>query len=253
MDQYQVEQLKSMRNELSRFMLMYKFALNELETKIDILKEEFRILHDYNPIENTKSRVKSPESILNKLQRKGHDITFSNIKRNVKDIAGLRITCSFISDIYQISDMLQRQRDLKVLEIKDYIKNPKSNGYRSLHILVEIPVFMSDREEHVAVEIQIRTIAMDFWASLEHKIYYKHNKLVPPHLLRELKEAAESAIALDHKMERLHLEMAAMNVKDEEESATQLTINDQQFSIPKVLLDLLGNDRSKSDTVSLSN
>lgn len=166
---------------------------------------------------------------------KGGDFTFNSINKNVKDIAGIRITCPFISDIYRISDMLQQQRDVKVLEIKDYIKDPKPNGYRSLHLLIEIPVFMSDREEQITVEIQIRTIAMDFWASLEHTIYYKYNASVPPHLLRELREAADSATALDKKMERIHNEIEV--IKDErieniEEEISLLKINNQNFQLP---------------------
>lgn len=224
---------------------MYEFALNEMETKIEILKEEFRLLHDYNPIEHTTSRLKSPKSILKKLHRKGGDFTFNSINKNVKDIAGIRITCPFISDIYRISDMLQQQRDVKVLEIKDYIKDPKPNGYRSLHLLIEIPVFMSDREEQITVEIQIRTIAMDFWASLEHTIYYKYNASVPPHLLRELREAADSATALDKKMERIHNEIEV--IKDErieniEEEISQLKINNQNFQFPSALFELINSD-----------
>lgn len=237
-----VEQLKQFKHEITRFMMIYKFALDEMETKIEILKEEFQLLHDYNPIEHTKSRLKSPESIFKKMLRKQGDLSFEGIKQTVQDIAGLRITCSFLSDIYQISDMLQRHRDLKVLEIKDYIKNPKPNGYQSLHMIVEVPVFMSDREEHVCVEIQIRTIAMDFWASLEHKIYYKFNEAVPAHLLHELKEAAISANALDHKMEQLHNEVKAIKEQQQEnisQEMTQLTINDQQFQVPAALLQLL--------------
>jgi len=242
---YQRERLKRFKNEITRFMMMYKFALSEMETKVEILKEEFQLLHDYNPIEHTTSRLKSPEGILKKIHRKDIDITFSDIRNNVKDIAGLRITCSFISDIYRISDMLQQQRDVTVLEVKDYIEDPKPNGYQSLHLLIEVPVFMSDREEQVIVEIQIRTIAMDFWASLEHKIYYKYNASVPSHLLQELKEAADSATALDKKMERIHNEVEG--VKEErlenlEEEVTRLDINDQRFQIPAALLELIDSD-----------
>lgn len=171
MNSLQIEQLKIIRNEITRFMMKYKFALDEIETKMEILKEEFQALHDYSPIEHTKSRLKSPESIMKKLLRKGGNISLRSIEDNIKDIAGLRITCSFITDIYKISDMLQNQSDLTVLNVKDYIKNPKPNGYQSLHLLVEVPVFFSDRVEKVCVEVQIRTIAMDFWASLEHKIF----------------------------------------------------------------------------------
>lgn len=242
---YQIERLKELKNEITRFMMMYKFALNEMETKVDILKEEFQLLHDYNPIEHTASRLKSPESILKKIHRKDIDITFPDIRNNVKDIAGLRITCSFISDIYRISDMLQQQRDVTVLDVKDYIKDPKPNGYQSLHLLIEVPVFMSDREEQVAVEIQIRTIAMDFWASLEHKIYYKYNASVPSHLLRELKEAADSATALDKKMERIHNEIEIIkeeHLESLEEEVTRLDINNQRFQIPAALLKLIDTD-----------
>jgi putative GTP pyrophosphokinase len=139
------------------------------------------------------------------------------MKENIKDIAGIRITCSFISDIYEISSMIANQKDIRILEYKDYIKNPKPNGYQSLHMIVEIPIFMSDREELTFVEIQIRTIAMDFWASLEHKIYYKYNKAVPQKMLDELKTTAEMATMLDNKMENLHEEIKKMKLADEAE------------------------------------
>lgn len=242
----QIDRFKKFKSEITRFMMMYKFALSEMETKVEVLKEEFQFLHDYSPIEHTASRLKSPESILKKLHRKEGTITFTNIKDTVKDIAGLRITCSFISDIYDVYDMLAQQRDLKVLEVKDYIKNPKPNGYQSMHLLIEVPVFMSDREEQVPVEIQIRTIAMDFWASLEHKIYYKYDSAVPDYLLRELKEAADSATALDKKMERIHDEVKVLKEeRDEEfgEEARRLDINNQQFAIPTALLDMLDIDK----------
>ena len=203
----QLEQLKQFRNMLTRFMMLYKFALQEVETKIDILQEEFQLLHDYNPIEHTKSRVKSPDSIIKKLHRKGGVETLEEVRESIKDIAGIRITCSFLSDIYRISGMLQNQSDLEIVSVKDYIENPKPNGYKSLHLLVKVPVFMSDRQESVYVEVQIRTIAMDFWASLEHKIFYKYGGEVPQRLLDELKEAADSANQLDAKMERLHNEV----------------------------------------------
>jgi len=203
----QISDLRKVKNELTRFIMLYKFALDELETKIAILIQEFQLLHDYNPIEHTKSRIKKPESILRKLKRKGVPISLASIKEHVKDMAGMRIICSFISDIYRISDMLQNQRDITVLEVQDYIKNPKPNGYQSLHLLVEIPVFMSDCEERVCVEVQIRTMAMDFWASLEHKIYYKYKKEVPSYLLQELKTAADTVTALDQKMELIHNEI----------------------------------------------
>ncbi|MEK3734798.1 MULTISPECIES: GTP pyrophosphokinase [Paenibacillus] len=245
MTNQQLEQIKMIRNEITRFMMKYKFALDEIETKVEILKEEFQALHDYSPIEHTKTRLKSPESIMKKLIRKGGNISLTSIEENIKDIAGMRITCSFISDIYKISDMLQNQSDLTVLNVKDYIQNPKPNGYQSLHLLVEVPVFFSDRLEKVCVEVQIRTIAMDFWASLEHKIFYKYNKDVPERLLKELKLAADSANALDRQMERLNHEVQAIKDAETEdvlEELRSITINNQKFSLPPALLEVLGRD-----------
>jgi len=245
-----MEQFKRFKDEITRFMMMYKFALDSLETKIEILKEEFHFLHDYNPIEHTKSRLKSPESILNKMYRKGCDISFPGIRNSIKDIAGLRITCSFVSDIYRIAEMLQIQSDLTIVETKDYIRNPKPNGYQSLHLIVEVPVYMSDRQEQVCVEVQIRTIAMDFWASLEHKIFYKYNESVPPSLLRELKEAADSAAALDKQMERLHNEVLEIKENRMEnaappEGAKRIIIRDQEYPIPAAFLQLIDGVQGK--------
>lgn len=241
MNQLPILQMKQFKNEIMRFLMMYKFALTELETRIEILMEEFQFLHDYNPIENTKSRLKSPESILSKLYRKGAEISLPSIRHHIKDIAGLRITCSFISDIYRIKEMLEQQSDLTIIEEKDYIRQPKPNGYQSLHLLMNIPVFMSDRKEHVCVEVQIRTIAMDFWASLEHKIFYKYNQEVPRRLLDELKEAADAASALDRKMERLHREIEEIKVEQSESALSlinEIKIDNQQFVLPPAFLKL---------------
>lgn len=242
---YPMQQLKGFKDKITRFMMVYKFALQEMETKIDILKEEFHLLHDYNPIEHTNSRIKSPESIVKKLNRKEIPLTLANIKDNVRDIAGFRITCSFVSDIYRISDMLSSQIDLRIIEVKDYIQNPKPNGYRSLHLLIEVPVFMSDRQEHVCIEVQIRTIAMDFWASLEHKIFYKYNQEVPARLLMELKSAADTSANLDKQMERLHKEIGELKSTQEDsaiEELKRLIPSSQQFSIPPALLELFNED-----------
>ena len=173
---FNLKNLKAIKIELTRFMMAYKFALDEMTTKINILKEEFQLIHEYNPIEHINTRLKSPESIIIKAQRKNIELNLPTIKENIQDIAGVRINCSFNSDIYKLSEMIQKQQDIEVVACKDYIKNPKPNGYRSLHLILKIPVFMSDRDEKVFVELQIRTIAMDFWASLEHKIFYKYNK-----------------------------------------------------------------------------
>ncbi|TSB46116.1 GTP pyrophosphokinase [Alkalicoccobacillus porphyridii] len=237
-----LKNLQSFKMELTRFMMTYKFALDEMETKIKILQEEFEYVHEHNPIEHIKCRLKSPESIFHKVLRKNYPLSLSSIKTHIKDIAGIRITCSFLSDIYTLSEMLQNQSDIRVLEVKDYIKHPKANGYQSLHLILELPVFMTDRTEHVCMEVQIRTIAMDFWASLEHKIYYKYDAEVPDHLLRELKDAADSAAALDRKMEGIHHEIDNLKKRKEiqdESQFKQLTIQDQTFELPEDLLKLL--------------
>jgi putative GTP pyrophosphokinase len=202
--------LRELKTELTRFMMSYKFATDEMMTKINILKEEFSSIHDYSPIEHVSSRLKSPEGILKKALRTGCPLALDEIRDHIQDIAGIRITCSFISDTYRVCDMLSSQQDVTVLKVKDYIASPKPNGYKSLHLLVAVPVFMSDRVQPVTVEIQIRTIAMDFWASLEHKIYYKYGGGVPAALLADLKQAADVASRLDVKMERLHEQVVAL-------------------------------------------
>lgn len=234
-----LKQVKTLTTEFTRFMMSYKFAMDEVYTKIDILKQEFSYIHDYNPIEHVTSRIKTPTSILKKLYRKGYEISLSSIKENIHDIAGIRIICSFSSDIYKISEMLQNQEDIKVIKCKDYIKNPKPNGYKSLHLILQIPVFMSDRVENTNVEVQIRTIAMDFWASLEHKIYYKYNWNVPQSLLDELKEAADTVAKLDKKMESIHTQIVEIkNNNSSEDELQELLINDERFHIPDALLKL---------------
>ena len=242
-NQPQLEQLKALKQELTRFMMSYKFGLEEIQTKIEILKQEFELVHEYNPIEHVKSRLKNPESILKKVQRRGYDWTIDSIRDNVRDIAGIRINCSFVSDIYKVSDMLQKQKDITVVEFKDYIAAPKPNGYQSLHMILQIPVFMSDRTEDVYVEVQIRTIAMDFWASLEHKIYYKYDKDVPQHLKDGLKEAAETITALDRKMEQIHQEM--QQVKNScpatEDDLQELLLSGDRMSLPVDFLTRLFN------------
>ncbi|KOS60985.1 GTP pyrophosphokinase family protein [Lysinibacillus agricola] len=206
--------LKTLQTELTRFFLAYKFALHEIETKINILQEEFKLIHEYNPIEHVSTRVKSPKSILMKIKKKNLEPSIEAIRESIRDIAGVRITCSFVEDIYKVSAMLQAQHDIEVIDVKDYIAYPKENGYQSLHLIIKIPIFMSDRMEKVYTEIQIRTIAMDFWASLEHKIYYKYNKEVPEHIRFELKEAAIQAAELDRKMERLNKEINILKANE---------------------------------------
>ncbi|MBF4632782.1 GTP pyrophosphokinase family protein [Agreia pratensis] len=222
-------------------MMSYKFAIDEVMTKINILREEFNHVHDYNPIEHVNSRLKSPESILEKAQRKGLAIDTAVIRECIHDIAGIRITCSFLSDIYKIREMLARQVDLTVIAERDYVASPKANGYTSLHLIVSIPVFMSDRVEQVPVEIQIRTIAMDFWASLEHKIYYKYNREVPATLLDELKEAADTANRLDRTMQSLHTQVRELDASADSAGASDEGVvpfaDLERLIVPKALLD----------------
>lgn len=238
MEQNQLEQLKAVKEEMTRFMLTYKFGMDEMNTKLNILKEEFQHIHEYNPIEHIKSRIKSPESILKKVHRKNLEISIDSIRKNIHDIVGIRIVCSFISDIYRVSKMIQNQKDIKLIECKDYIKNPKPNGYKSLHLILSIPVFMSDREEEVFVEIQIRTVAMDFWASLEHKIYYKYNKSIPENLTKELTDAAMVANELDDRMEQLNREMNYIKEQNDTD-LDSLKINNKNFHMPINLLESL--------------
>ena len=188
-------------------MFLYNSALKEVSTKLEILNDEFQHVHKYNPIEHIKSRIKTPESILKKLNRYGHEPTIENMIRYVNDIAGVRLICSFTSDIYALAEMIGNQSDLKVLSIKDYIKNPKESGYKSYHMLVSVPLFLSDSVVDTKVEIQIRTIAMDFWASLEHKIYYKFEGEAPEDISRELKECADIVAELDERMLSLNREI----------------------------------------------
>nr|WP_148220962.1 GTP pyrophosphokinase family protein [Xylanimonas cellulosilytica] len=194
-------------HDLRRMLLSYKFGIDEVMTKISILREEFRQIHDYNPIEHVGSRLKTFESILAKARRKDIPLTMQGIRGEMFDIAGVRVTCSFVSDIYRVRDMIIGQGDVTLVEERDYIAHPKPSGYKSLHLIVRIPVYLSDRVEDVLVEIQLRTIAMDFWASLEHKIFYKLGQTVPKHLSDSLKLAADVAWSLDTSMERIHEEV----------------------------------------------
>lgn len=181
-------------------MFLYNAALKEVETKLEILNDEFQHVHQYNPIEHIKTRIKTPESIVKKLKRYGYDTSVENMVKYVNDIAGVRLICSFTSDIYRLAAMIGNQSDLKVLSIKDYIKNPKESGYKSFHMLVAVPVFLSDSVVQTKVEIQIRTIAMDFWASLEHKIYYKFEGHAPAYISEDLRVCADMVSELDDRM-----------------------------------------------------
>ena len=197
-------------------MLMYNSALKEMGTKLEILNDEFQHVHQYNPIEYVKKRLKSPESIVKKLKRYGYETSIPNMMEYCNDIAGIRIVCSFTSDIYRLADMIGRQNDITVISVKDYIKNPKASGYKSYHMIVSIPIFLSDRVAETKVEIQIRTIAMDFWASLEHKIYYKFEGHAPEYISHDLQECSKIVSELDEKM--LSLNEAILEAKREQNS-----------------------------------
>src|SRR5699024_4791652 len=188
-------------------------------------KEEFHIVHDYNPIEHVNTRVKTAESLISKVNRKELPLSLDVIQESIKDIAGIRIICSFVSDIYRISEMIQKQSDIEIVEVKDYIKHPKPNGYQSLNIIMKIAVMMSDRTIHVYVEMQIRTIAMDFGASSEHKIYDKYNKQVPDYITRELKEAANSVAELDRKMEYINNKVNILKENDTSDDLSKQILN----------------------------
>lgn len=187
--------------------LIYNSALKEIGTKLEILNDEFQHVHRYNPIEHIKSRIKTSESIVKKLKKHGYESTIENMVEYVNDIAGIRVICSFTSDIYRIAEMISNQNDIKILSIKDYIKNPKPSGYKSYHMLVSVPIFLSDRIVYAKVEIQIRTVAMDFWASLEHKIHYKFEGNAPQHIQTELVECAHMVSDLDARMLSLNEEV----------------------------------------------
>ena len=194
-------------------LLYYQSAIDEIETKITILRREFEAMHAYSPIEHVRSRLKSPESLTKKVIKAGLEPSIPTIRESIRDIAGIRITCAFESDVYWIAQMLEQQPDVTIVQTKDYIAHPKPNGYRSLHLIVSVPVFLSDRTEHVYVEIQIRTIAMDFWASVEHKLFYKYDSALPPHLIAELDDAARVATDLDARMARLRDEIRAWDAE----------------------------------------
>ncbi|MBQ8662468.1 MAG: GTP pyrophosphokinase family protein [Eubacterium sp.] len=181
-------------------MFLYRSAMKIVTTKLEILNDEFQHIHKYNPIEYVKSRLKTPESIVKKLKRNGFDSSMENMIEYINDIAGVRLVCSFTSDIYRLAEMIKKQRDFKVFAVKDYLEQPKPSGYRSYHLLVSVPVETSTGVVEVKVEIQIRTIAMDFWASLEHKIYYKFEGNAPEYISKDLQECAAIMSDLDAKM-----------------------------------------------------
>jgi len=201
--------------EFQEIMMMYTCAIREVKTKLEVLNDELSVRNQRNPIEMIKSRIKKPKSIVEKLQRRGLEVSVESIINNLDDIAGIRVICSFLDDIYQVADMLIRQDDVRVIAIKDYIENPKPNGYRSYHMIIEIPVFFSNEKRYMRVEVQIRTIAMDFWASLDHQLKYKKEFMDSDEISAELKECAEIIAETDARMLaiRQSIEMQGIDVK----------------------------------------
>ena len=197
-------------------MFLYIAAIKEVRTKLDIMNDEFQYIHQYNPIEYIKSRIKTPESIVNKLKRNGYESTIQNMVEHVNDIAGIRVVCSFTSDIYRLAEMIGRQKEFNILYIKDYIRHPKESGYRSYHMHITVPIQTTKGVVPTKVEIQIRTMAMDFWASLEHKIYYKFEGDAPDYISHDLRVCATIVANLDEKM--LSLNEAVMEAKGRQET-----------------------------------
>lgn len=198
-------------NGFSEFMMMYNCAIREVRTKFEVLNDDFSVDYKRNPIEMIKSRVKSPISILNKLRRKNFPVTVESILENLNDVAGVRVICSFIDDIYMVAEMFSNQDDITVISVKDYIKNPKPNGYRSYHMIIEIPVFFSNRKQNMKVEVQLRTIAMDFWASLEHKMRYKKDIVGAEKIEQELKDCAEVIAHTDIRMQKINQALSELD------------------------------------------
>ena len=196
--------LKNYAKPYQELMAYYRCALMEVETKFNVLNEELSLVYDRNPIETIKSRIKSPESIIDKVMRKGIPLTVDSIEKNISDIAGIRVICAFPNDIYMLSEALLRQDDVRLITRKDYIRQPKDNGYRSLHLIIETPIFLHNQTRLMKVEVQLRTISMDWWASLEHKIRYKKNLSDDARVARELQECAEMGAELDRRMEKIH-------------------------------------------------
>ena len=199
--------------QFEELMIKYRSAIREVTTKLEILNDELSTFTERNPIESIQSRIKRPYSIAGKLRKQNYPLTVESISEHLNDVAGVRVVCPFIDDIYDVADMLLKQDDVRLIARKDYIQNPKENGYRSLHLIIETPVYFSTGKELIRVEIQIRTVAMDFWASLEHQIRYKNNSPEVRKIAGELKECADTIAQTDVKMQQLRLQIASKDGK----------------------------------------
>lgn len=198
-----LDDLKQKSMPIVKLMSYYKCAMMEIETKFNVLNEEFSLQHDRNPINSIKTRLKTPQSIINKLEKHGCPYTVASIEQNLNDVAGVRVCCSFVEDVYMLADALLKQDDIVLIGKKDYIANPKENGYRSLHLIVAVPIFLAEQKKEMKVEIQLRTIAMDFWASLEHQLIYKKDNKITQDMAEELRICAEQSAELDSRMSKL--------------------------------------------------
>ena len=210
LSQHDEELLIESAMQMQQMMLLYESGIREIKTKLDILSDESRISGKPSPIDSIKSRIKSPRSIISKLKRRGFPITLQSMIDNLNDIGGIRVICPFIEDIYTVADMLMRQDDLTLIEKKDYIANPKPNGYRSLHLILEVPIFLAERTQPVRIELQIRTMAMDFWASLEHQLRYKSDVEIPEHVSDDLEKCADVIAETDQEMQRIAKELKVL-------------------------------------------
>ena len=202
-------EIKKQEERFNEIICWYECAIKEVRTKLEVLNEEFQTTTSRNPIDNIKSRVKNPMSIYEKLERRGYPITLDSIVNKLHDVAGIRVICPFIDDIYTVANVLITQDDIKLVQIKDYIKNPKPNGYRSLHLVIEIPIFLSTGKRLMKVEVQIRTIAMNFWASLEHQIHYKKDQDDVEDVVAQLTECANVIYETDTKMQAIRKRIIA--------------------------------------------
>ena len=198
--------------ELLRMQQIYEAGIKEVRTKLEILDAEFKVKHDHNPIHHIESRLKSPESILKKAINKDIPVTERSLEENIHDIAGIRVICNYVDDVYKVAQLLTNQDDIQLIEMKDYIQNPKESGYMSLHLVLEVPIFLSEGPKPIHVEVQLRTIAMDFWASLEHKLKYKTDNNVSDDVKKELQECAKSIAEIDLKMQNIHNRLNSKNI-----------------------------------------
>lgn len=198
------EQLFHSYKEIVELQHLYNSAMKELETRLEILNSEFKVRYERNPIHHIESRLKSTDSILKKLIKRGYEVSIDSAKKNLNDIAGVRVVCCYIDDVYSVAEMLLRQSDLKLVKMKDYIKEPNYNGYRSLHLDLQMPIYLSERTENVIAEVQIRTVAMDFWASLEHDLRYKSDKVIPTDISGDMYRCADEIADIDRRMQEIY-------------------------------------------------